>query len=349
MRRVHGDLIVVSDQVPSELARVWSSAISRAHDMLARALHVVAGGEPQGAQLLAAWHAKSDSERERWLEQRTSANREPAVDHAARWLREQRRSHSRDAASVETLSGIAGWLPAAEWPALCVNVHESGSLERLAAICMRLPDLPLLALVPGALWNESLSRAEGRTRALLAEGQIVLARRTSALPHAPIKRLPPRSPSSSPPTEDKTVCALRSAAEEARSHAHCAQKERADDADDASERARSLTELLLYELLQREPDTHDLFELNGLMPFAFGSRPAEIDLVSAALKLAIEVDGYHHFTNVPAYRRDRRKDVLLQTHGFWVLRFLADDVIDEGPSIVARIRDIVQLRRQTQC
>jgi very-short-patch-repair endonuclease len=59
------------------------------------------------------------------------------------------------------------------------------------------------------------------------------------------------------------------------------------------------------------------------------------------------VDGYHHFTNVPAYRRDRRKDLLLQTQGFWVLRFLADDVLDEGPSIVARIREILQLRRHT--
>lgn len=30
--------------------------------------------------------------------------------------------------------------------------------------------------------------------------------------------------------------------------------------------------------------------------------------------------------STPAYRRDRRKDGLLQEHGYFVLRFLADDV-----------------------
>ena len=30
--------------------------------------------------------------------------------------------------------------------------------------------------------------------------------------------------------------------------------------------------------------------------------------------------------NLDAYRRDRRKDALLQEHGYFVLRFLAEDV-----------------------
>ena len=38
------------------------------------------------------------------------------------------------------------------------------------------------------------------------------------------------------------------------------------------------------------------------------------------------LDGEQHFANPDAYRCDRRKDALLQQHGYFVLRFLACDV-----------------------
>jgi very-short-patch-repair endonuclease len=40
----------------------------------------------------------------------------------------------------------------------------------------------------------------------------------------------------------------------------------------------------------------------------------------------IEIDGNQHLGNIEAYRRDRRKDALLQENGYMVLRFLAEDV-----------------------
>lgn len=52
----------------------------------------------------------------------------------------------------------------------------------------------------------------------------------------------------------------------------------------------------------------------------------EVDLVCTAVKLAIEIDGSQHLSSVEAYRRDRRKDILLQENGYKVLRFLAEDV-----------------------
>jgi len=52
----------------------------------------------------------------------------------------------------------------------------------------------------------------------------------------------------------------------------------------------------------------------------------EVDLLCASARLAIELDGGQHLGNVEAYRRDRRKDVLLQGNGYIVLRFLAEDV-----------------------
>jgi very-short-patch-repair endonuclease len=52
----------------------------------------------------------------------------------------------------------------------------------------------------------------------------------------------------------------------------------------------------------------------------------EVDLLCRVARLAIELDGSHHLGNVAAYRRDRRKEQLLQENGYFVLRFLADDV-----------------------
>lgn len=52
----------------------------------------------------------------------------------------------------------------------------------------------------------------------------------------------------------------------------------------------------------------------------------EVDFVCSAAKLAIELDGAQHLNSVDAYRRDRRKDALLQENGYVVLRFLTEDL-----------------------
>lgn len=53
----------------------------------------------------------------------------------------------------------------------------------------------------------------------------------------------------------------------------------------------------------------------------------EIDILCESRKIAIEIDGDFHFAERENYRRDRRKDLLLQQAGYIVLRFLAEDVI----------------------
>jgi very-short-patch-repair endonuclease len=52
----------------------------------------------------------------------------------------------------------------------------------------------------------------------------------------------------------------------------------------------------------------------------------EVDLLCERPRLAIELDGSQHLGDPDAYRRDRRKDALLQENGYRVLRFLAEDV-----------------------
>jgi very-short-patch-repair endonuclease len=53
--------------------------------------------------------------------------------------------------------------------------------------------------------------------------------------------------------------------------------------------------------------------------------------------LAIEIDDWYRLGDPQAYRRDRIKDVWLQRAGFFVMRFLADDVEDRLEQTVDEI------------
>jgi very-short-patch-repair endonuclease len=93
------------------------------------------------------------------------------------------------------------------------------------------------------------------------------------------------------------------------------------------DRARSASEAFLYRRLETLPDTAGRFRLNVPLPIPFdGWGQMEVDLFCADARVAVEIDGLQHLDNVEAYRRDRRKDQLLQENGFFVLRFLAEDV-----------------------
>lgn len=94
-----------------------------------------------------------------------------------------------------------------------------------------------------------------------------------------------------------------------------------------SHRARSASERFLFQRLETLPQTKGLFRLNVELDIPFdGWGRMEVDLICSTLKLAIEIDGSQHLSSVEAYRRDRRKDTLLQENGYKVLRFLAEDV-----------------------
>ncbi len=93
------------------------------------------------------------------------------------------------------------------------------------------------------------------------------------------------------------------------------------------ERARSATEAFLYRRLETLAETAGQFHLNVELPISFdGWGHMEVDLLCAERHLVVEIDGGQHLNNADAYRRDRRKDALLQEHGYFVLRFLAEDV-----------------------
>jgi very-short-patch-repair endonuclease len=79
--------------------------------------------------------------------------------------------------------------------------------------------------------------------------------------------------------------------------------------------------------LQTLSETKDQFRLNVELPICFDNQgKMEVDFLCAKRKLVIELDGAQHLNDIEAYRRDRRKDALLQRHGYFVLRFLAEDI-----------------------
>lgn len=98
------------------------------------------------------------------------------------------------------------------------------------------------------------------------------------------------------------------------------------DAEGAA-RARSATESFLYRRLETLAETKGRFGVNVALPIAFdGMSTLEVDLLCADCRVAVELDGAQHLGDRAAYGRDRRKDQLLQENGYFVLRFLAEDV-----------------------
>jgi very-short-patch-repair endonuclease len=115
---------------------------------------------------------------------------------------------------------------------------------------------------------------------------------------------------------------------------------------DGADRARSATEAFLYRRLETLTETKGRFRLNVDLPIAFdGFGKLEVDLLCADGRVAIELDGAQHLADPVAYRRDRRKDQLLQENGYLVLRFLAEDVGKELNFVLDAILRALSHRR----
>ena len=117
----------------------------------------------------------------------------------------------------------------------------------------------------------------------------------------------------------------------------CATRPVSPDAEGV-DRARSATEAFLYRRLETLPETKGRLRLNAALPIAFdGFGTLEVDLLCDEARVAVELDGAQHLADPVAYRRDRRKDQLLQERGYFVLRFLAEDVSKELDAVLDAI------------
>jgi very-short-patch-repair endonuclease len=117
---------------------------------------------------------------------------------------------------------------------------------------------------------------------------------------------------------------------------------------DGTNRARSASEAFLYRRLQTLPETRGRFQVNVDLPLAFdGWGRMEVDLLCADSRVVVEIDGGQHLSDPVAYRRDRRKDQLLQENGYLVLRYLAEDLAKELDSVLDGILRALSARRNT--
>ena len=117
--------------------------------------------------------------------------------------------------------------------------------------------------------------------------------------------------------------------------------------DEGVARARSATEAFLYRRLQTLPETAGRFRLNAKLPIPFDDHgEMEVDLLNADAHLAVELDGPQHLADPDAYRRDRRKDALLQENGYFVLRFLVEDVNRQLDEVLDTILRTISRRQR---
>ena len=264
----------------------------------------------------------------------------------------------RDAGGERVLGALHALVPQGTAPALLLvpprASHDptawigpaAASLARLAEAEPRLPIL--VAVETEALGLYHALTPESRAKTLIRGGTIhvsaldgpEIGRRleevipgAAAALAAPIRRL--AADGASDRLVDLFVDAVRTVSDPAR-----------DDQPEPNDLARSAAERFLFERLETLPHTTSLFTLNARLDFTFGpGRAIEVDLAAPSLALAVEIDGYYHFRDAEAYRRDRRKDLELQKRGFLVVRVLADDVVRRLEDVLDQVLAAVASRR----
>jgi very-short-patch-repair endonuclease len=206
--------------------------------------------------------------------------------------------------------------PAAPRPEQQVSVDALALAARAAAaVCASLPRQPVaLAATRASIDSLLVSGPESASIALVRQGLLSGAGLGSDAP--PRARATSESPPGLPRTPD------------------------AGGARDG----RSQPERVLHAALERDRRTRGRFVPNGRLAVAFGGGPVEVDLLAEEERLAVEIDGWFHFRGPDDYRRDRRKDELLQRAGLLVLRFLADDVTGRTELVVEAIAEAIGRR-----
>lgn len=227
-------------------------------------------------------------------------------------------------------------LPVEILPGLLMEVTDdellrSPFIRMLAQIAERLPEMPIaLAAIPAHFENYCTKAPESRIKAMLRLG-VIKAQSYSDSHYT----LP-----------DKTDQILRqcNAPTQLYEEAQSLLRLIVEKKDDSSV-ARSQAEQFLFHILEWVPETRGVFKLNVKMPFKFGKRLMEIDLFSISDQIALEIDGYYHFQDPESWRRDRRKDLILQMHDILVLRFLAEDIVSQLDEILDNVYQALQHRR----
>jgi very-short-patch-repair endonuclease len=230
------------------------------------------------------------------------------------------------------------WLKVAALEGMLVDGEISVAVQEAAGRAAVSPAMPIaVACSPAALRTWRAGRRD-RLAAMVDEGSVEIP---DVLPDE--GEIVGTGASAEGPTVASSASAIGPAPASTTSHAPGAvtpgRRHRSHVID-----ARSAAEAALFEALEATPSTAGRFELNEYLSVFFGSGAAEVDLLSREDRIALEVDGYYHFADLDAYRRDREKDLLLQLQGFVVIRVLAQDVVKDARPAVNAVSRVLALR-----
>jgi very-short-patch-repair endonuclease len=333
------------------LVRHWVAALAGRRDLRGDALAFLAArtGRPP-AELQATLSAHTPHDRDCFWDAATLAPERESAVAVCRWLTRPGAAETAADRLADELDGaLAGWdgpwrrvvvalagllppdaLPAVMLappsPSACTAEWLAPAARVLTELVTHAPTLPAaLAVEPACLERYLREAPESHALALVREGVIHL----EGLDAGAIgRRLRERGLAVAGLAGPVRRLAADGASEElVAAFAEAAGALTQGESVEAADRARSAAERFLFERLESLPQTAGRFALNTPLDFRFGRADAEVDLLAAELRLAVEVDGYYHFRDPAAYRRDRRKDWELQRRGYLVLRFLADDVV----------------------
>ncbi|MFH6784460.1 MULTISPECIES: endonuclease domain-containing protein [Methylobacterium] len=96
--------------------------------------------------------------------------------------------------------------------------------------------------------------------------------------------------------------------------------------------------------LARDPELAGLFVGNEVVRVEGDGRQPRVDLLCREHRVVVEIDGPEHQGN-PKFGQDRHRDYELLVAGYLVLRLTNEQVADDLPLAVEKIRRVVRLRR----
>ncbi|WP_233262273.1 endonuclease domain-containing protein [Vitiosangium sp. GDMCC 1.1324] len=238
---------------------------------------------------------------------------------------------------VAALQMLLALVPTTDVPALRFRAGRDAflGLRTVTSLCAAAPSLTAACVLSPESFAEHLRRGNSRVPAMMMEGRLDIEE-----PPSPFTRIGAGRLTATRLRQEGIPESIISLLTELEQDLTSPQGEKGRD------RARSRPERVLFEILQYHRSTRGLFVQNESLEVEDGERPWQVDLLCRELRLAVEIDGYYHFRDEEAFRRDRRKDVDLQRAGYLVYRVLADDVLRRLEEILTNLDKLIAARRQ---
>jgi very-short-patch-repair endonuclease len=108
--------------------------------------------------------------------------------------------------------------------------------------------------------------------------------------------------------------------------------------------AGSVVEQKIHHLVMADAELRGRFVFNSVVPLHGETFLPKPDLLCAAARLVVELDGFADHGQREAFLADRRRDYLFAAAGYLVLRIPNEDVLADPALVIEKIRTVMRLR-----